>query len=176
MPSGSERILKAGRISAAFGIKGWVKVHSDTSPRENILDYLPWYLWRNGRWEQVEVLEGQSQGKGIIARLRGIDDRNAAEALAGIELGIEQACLPEPEEGEYYWRDLIGLQVVNTEGVLLGVVDHLLETGANDVIVVKPCEGSVDEAERLVPWVLGQVVQGVDPDGKRITVDWGVDY
>lgn len=174
MPSGN--ILKAGRILAAFGIKGWVKVHSDTAPRENLLEYSPWYLWRNGQWQVAEVAEGAHHSKGIVVRLRGVEDRNAAEALAGIDIGIAEESLPELEEDEFYWQDLIGLQVVNTEGVLLGVVDHLLETGANDVMVVKPCEGSVDEAQRLVPWVQGPVVLGVDLDAGRITVDWGVDY
>ena len=176
MPLGSESILKAGRILGAFGIKGWVKVFSDTDPRENLLDYTPWYLWRNGQWQAVEVAEMQVHSKGIVVRLRGVDDRNVAEALAGIDIGVATANLPALSEGEFYWRDLIGLQVVNVEGVLLGVVDHLLETGANDVMVVKPCDSSVDETQRLVPWVRGQVVQRVDLDAKRITVDWGVDY
>lgn len=176
MPLGSESILKAGRILGAFGIKGWVKVFSDTNPRENLLDYTPWYLWRNGQWQAVEVAEMQMHSKGIVVRLKGVDDRNIAEALAGIDIGIEKTSLPPLPEDEFYWRDLIGLQVVNVEGVLFGVVDHLLETGANDVMVVKPCEGSVDETQRLLPWVFGKVVQRVDTAAKRITVDWGVDY
>lgn len=171
-----EDILRAGHIAAAFGIKGWVKVHSDTAPRENILGYRPWYLLRNGRWEQVEVAEGQAHGKGVIARLRGVEDRNAAELLAGLEIGIAASALPKPKRGEYYWRDLVGLEVVNAEGVLLGVVDHLLETGANDVMAVHPCAGSVDEARRLVPWVMGQVVQRVDLGARRILVDWQADW
>lgn len=176
MPSGSDSILKAGRILAAFGIKGWVKVHSDTTPRDNLLDYSPWYLWRNGRWQEVEVAEAASHSKGIVVRLKGVEERDGAEALSGIDIGVPAASLPKLPQGEFYWRDLIGLEVVNTEGVLFGVVDHLLETGANDVLVVKPVAGSVDEAQRLIPWVQGQVVQRVDTDAKRITVDWGVDY
>lgn len=176
MPLGSESILKVGRILGAFGIKGWVKVFSDTDPRENLLDYTPWYLWRNNQWQAVEVAEMQLHSKGIVVRLKGIDDRNMAETLSGIDIGVEMASLPALPEDEFYWRDLIGLQVVNTEGVLFGVVDHLLETGANDVMVVTPCDGSVDETRRLLPWVLGQVVQRVDREAKRIVVDWGVDY
>lgn len=169
-------ILKVGHISAAFGIKGWVKVHSDTSPRENILGYRPWYLRRNNRWEQVEVAEGSPHGKGVVARLAGIEDRNAAELLAGLEIGIPEAALPRLGRNEYYWRDLIGLTVVTADGALLGVVDHLVETGANDVLVVKACPGSVDEAQRLLPWVKGQVIRSVDTDAKRIIVDWGLDW
>jgi len=174
LPSGN--VLKAGRILAAFGIKGWVKVHSDTAPRENILDYRPWYLWRNGQWQEIEVAEGAIHSKGIAVRLKGVEDRNTAETLAGIDIGVPAESLPKLPAGEFYWRDLIGLAVVNTEGVLFGVVGELLETGANDVLVVKPCEGSVDQEQRLVPWVQGQVVQRVDIAAKRITVDWGVDY
>lgn len=171
-----QSILKVGRILGAFGIKGWVKVHSDTDPRENLLEYSPWFLWRNGQWQAVEVAEGQMQSKGIVARLRGVDDRNVAETLGGIDIGVTAESLPPLPEDEFYWRDLLGLQVVNIEGVLLGVVDHLLETGANDIMVVKPCNGSVDGAQRLVPWVFGQVVQRVEKDAKRIVVDWGADY
>lgn len=122
------------------------------------------------------MAEGQAHGKGIVARLRGIEDRNAAELLAGLEIGVPASALPKPRRGEYYWRDLVGLRVENVEGLLLGVVDHLLETGANDVMVVRPCEGSVDEAQRLVPWVQGQVVQRVEPDAQRILVDWQADW
>lgn len=174
MPPGN--ILKVGRILAAFGIKGWVKIHSDTAPRENLLDYAPWHLWRNGQWQEVEVAEAQVHSKGVVVRLRGVEDRNAAEALAGIDIGVPAESLPALPEGEFYWRDLIGLAVVNTEGILFGVVGELLETGANDVLVVKPCEGSVDQVQRLVPWVQGEVVQRVDMAAQRITVDWGVDY
>jgi len=179
LPSGGEptpQMLKVGRVLGAFGIKGWVKIHSDTDPRDNILEYTPWFLWRNGQWQAVEVAEGQSQGKGIVVRFKGVDDRNMAETLVDIDIGIPTASLPALPEGEFYWRDLIGLQVVNVEGVLLGVIDKMLETGANDVMVVKPVNGSVDEVQRLVPWVLGQVVQRVEKDAKRIIVDWGVDY
>lgn len=172
-----ENILTVGHVSAAFGIKGWVKVHSDTSPRENILAYRPWFMRRPGsRWELVELEEGAPHGKGIIVRLSGVDDRNAAEALAGLEIGIPESSLPEPGRNEYYWRDLIGLSVVNGKGELLGVVENLVETGANDVLVVAPAPGSVDEQPRLVPWVQGPVVKRVERDSRRIIVDWEKDW
>lgn len=176
LPPGSGSILKVGRLLAPFGIKGWVKVHSDTEPLDNILGYGPWHLLRNGQWQPAEVIEGQLHGKGLIVRLRGVDDRTAAEALGGVDIGVPAEALPALAEDEFYWRDLIGLQVVNGEGELLGVVDHLLETGANDVLVVKPCIGSIDGQQRLLPWVPGPVVQRVDKDAKRIFVDWGADY
>lgn len=176
MPLGSGQILKVGRLLAPFGIKGWIKVHSSTDPIENIFSYQPWHLWRNNQWLPVEVVEGQPHGKGFVVRLRGVDDRNAAELLGGVDIGVPADALPVLAEDEFYWRDLIGLQVVNGEGELLGVVEQLLETGANDVMVVKPCNGSLDGQQRLVPWVMGQVVQRVERDAKRIVVDWGADY
>lgn len=169
-------VLKVGRFLGAFGIKGWVKVHSDTAPRENILDYHPWYLLRGGQWQAVEVAEGALNNKGVVVRLRGMDDRNAAETLSGVEIGIAADALPALPEDEFYWRDLLGLRVVNTEGVLLGVVEQLVETGANDVMVVVPCPGSIDDGKRLVPWVLDEVVQQVDRDQHTITVDWATDW
>lgn len=173
---GSDGILKVGRLLAPFGIKGWIKVHSDTAPAGNILDYSPWYLWRDGRWQAVEVAESAIHARGPVVRLRGIDDRNAAEVLNGIDVGVAAASLPVLPEGEFYWQDLLGLTVVNTAGVVLGVVAELLETGANDVMVVKPCVGSVDQQQRLVPWVRKSVVQRVDLAAKRIEVDWETDY
>lgn len=172
----SVQVLKAGRILGAFGIKGWVKVWSDTDPAGNILGYAPWFLLRNGRWEPVEVLDGSPHGKGLVARLRGCDDRTAAEALAGLDIGIAGDSLPVLPEGEFYWQELTGMTVVTAEGVVLGVVDHLFSTGANDVMVVQPAPGSVDAQQRLLPWVQGQVVQQVDRAARRITVDWGVDW
>lgn len=176
LPVGSEGILRVGRMLSAFGIKGWVKVHSDTAPVENILDYQPWYLFRDGRWQAVEVLESAVHARGPVVRLRGIDDRDAAETLNGIGIGVAAACLPVLPEGEFYWQDLIGLTVVNMAGLVFGVVAELLETGANDVLVVKPCIGSMDQQQRLVPWVQGTVVQRVDLAAQRIEVDWEADY
>lgn len=172
-----DNILKVGHVSAAFGIKGWMKIHSDTSPRENILAYRPWFVRRPGKiWEPVDVEEGSPHGKGVIARLSGIVDRNAAEALAGLEIGIPEASLPELGRDEYYWHELIGLSVVNAQGQLLGVVGSLVETGANDVLVVEPCAGSVDDVPHLLPWVRGRVVKRVDREAKRIVVDWEQDW
>jgi 16S rRNA processing protein RimM len=169
-------ILTVGRILAPFGIKGWVKVFSETDPKENLLAYQPWRLRRQDRWEEVEVAESALHGKGLVVRLRGVNDRNGAEALAGLDIGVPEASLPAPEAGSYYWKDLVGLAVVNTGGVLLGRVERLFETGANDVMVVKPCPGSVDDEERLLPWVQGAVVKNVDMAAGTLTVDWEQDY
>jgi 16S rRNA processing protein RimM len=148
-----------------FGVRGWVKVHSDTRPREGILKYSPWQLRLGGQWREVALAEGRRQGAGVIARFDGVTDRDQAAALVGAEIavGIEQ--LPAPKKGEYYWAQLEGLRVVNRQGVELGTVSHLFETGANDVMVVR------GDRERLIPFTR-HAVDEVDVKAGWIRVDW----
>ena len=155
-----------GRVVGLFGVKGWVKVFSYTDPREAILEYGRWFLKQGGGWRTVVVCEGRRQGKSVVARLEGIEDRDGAAVLIGCEIAIEHGDLPTPEAGRYYWADLEGLQVVNPEGIELGRVAYLLETGANDVLVLD------GERERLIPFVAGQVVLDVDLAAGVIIVDW----
>lgn len=163
-------MVTLGKISAAFGIKGWVKVFSHTHQLDGILGYAPWSLKVAGEWQPCKLLNGQIQGKGIVAQLEGVIDRNQAEKLVGCEIGVPRSRLHPLDTGEYYWADLIGMEVVTVNGVLLGTVDHLFETGANDVLVVQ------GERERLLPWVLGTFIQSVLLDEKRIVVDWDPDF
>ena len=150
-----------------FGVEGWVKLHSFTEPRDNIFRYRPWTLRAaSGVESTVERPQGRAQGKGIVARLPEVGDRDAAAALVGAEVWVPRELLPKAPEGEYYWADLEGLEVFTVEGVSLGQVTHLFATGANDVLVVK------GERERLIPFVPGQQVVRVDLDGRRIEVDW----
>ena len=130
---------------------------------------------RRKQWEPVEFDRGQQHGKGLVAHIVGIDDRNEAERLKGCEIAVAREQLPALDAGEYYWHQLEGMKV-ESRGCCLGQVDHLLETGANDVLVVKPCEGSVDSRERLVPWVQGQYVLSVDLDRGVIEVDWDPEF
>ncbi len=159
-----------GRVAGLYGIKGWVKVFSETEPRDNILEYSPWYLKVSGKWQEMEPAEGRIHGNGVVARLEGYSDRDQAARLVGAEIAIHRDQLPEIGEGEYYWSDLIGLKVVNTAGVELGQVDHLLETGANDVLIVK------GERERLIPYTPGQAVVKVDLEAGVLTVEWDADF
>lgn len=168
MTSGPARRITVGRIAGVYGVRGWVKVHSHTRPREAILDYSPWLIESGGRWEEREVEEGRAHGKGIVARLAGCTDRDEAAALIGSEIAIERAQLPETAADEYYWAELEGLRVVNLEGHELGTVSHLFETGANDVMVLR------GERERLVPFTK-PVVQRVDLGQRMIIVDWDVE-
>jgi 16S rRNA processing protein RimM len=155
-----------GRVSGLFGVRGWVKVYSYTEPREAVLNYDRWLLSVKDGWREATVAEGQRHGKTVIARIDGYVDRDEAAKLVGAEIGVPRNELPETARGEYYWSDLEGLAVVHRDGTELGKVDHLLETGANDVLVVR------GEKERLIPFVMDKVVLGVDLDKGVIEVDW----
>ncbi|HHB12610.1 MAG TPA: ribosome maturation factor RimM [Chromatiales bacterium] len=169
--SDGRRVL-LGRISGLYGVRGWVRVFSYTEPREGILRYRPWLLSSgDGDWEPWVVAEGRRHGPTVIARLEGVEDRDAAGALLGRDIAIPAEALPEKAPGEYYWAELIGLEVINEAGVRLGRVARLLETGAHDVLVLE-----APDRERLVPFVEGDVVRAVDLDAGRIVVDWEPDY
>ena len=168
-------MLQAGTITGAYGIKGWVKIHALTDPVENFLGFGGWQLRRRNAYEPIEFVDGKLHGKGLVARIRGVDDRTAAEGLKGLEVWVPRSCLPELADGDFYWHQLQGLQVwteYEGQSLLLGVVDYLLETGANDVLVLKHCEGAVDERQRLIPYLPDSVVLSVDRDAGRITVNW----
>lgn len=160
--------ITLGRIVGVHGVKGWVKLHSDCRPREAILDYTQFRATRKGRPEQILTLkDGRAQGKGIIAQFAEIPNRDAAMALIGLNLNIYRDEMPEPEEGEIYWADLIGLTVVNRQDQNLGIVKELFETGANDVLVVKN-----GKTEILIPFVMGMYIESVDFDKNILYVDW----
>ncbi len=158
-------LLMLGRIIGLFGVRGWIKVHSDTRPREGILTYSPWRLQLHGQWREMALVEGRRQGPGVVARLEGVTDRDQAAALVGATIAVRIEQLPALRQGEHYWAELEGLKVVNREGVELGAVSHLFETGANDVMVVK------GDRERLIPFTR-HVVDEVDIKAGWIRVDW----
>ena len=149
-----------------FGVRGWVKVFSYTEPREAVLEYRNWLLSDADDWKQAAVAEGRRHGKTVIARLEGCDDRDQAAAFAGTDIAVPRDEMPEAGEGRYYWSDLEGLRVLHEDGTDIGKVAYLIETGANDVMVVK------GEQERLIPFVMDEVVLGVDLATGVITVDW----
>lgn len=162
--------ISVGKISGVFGVKGWVKVFSFTDPRENILTYSPWLLKKGDETKTVNIVDGQLQGKTIVAQLTDVNDRDQAASLMGWDVFITQEQLPKAAKGEYYWSDLIGLSVETIDGVQLGVVDSLLETGANDVIIVQ------GERERVIPFLQGQTIINVDLDAGKIVVDWDPEF
>jgi 16S rRNA processing protein RimM len=168
----SEEFIPVGKISGAFGVRGWMKIYSFTDPRDNILRYSPLYISLKGEWVETKVVGGQVQGKGIVMGLANVTDRDQVVALIGSELAIKKTQLAPAKDGEFYWSDLIGLEVINKQQESLGTVDHLLETGAHDVLVVV----NDKKDERLIPFVIDEIVEQVDLDNKIIHVDWGLDY
>jgi 16S rRNA processing protein RimM len=176
--SAVDSMLVVGKITGCYGLKGWVKIHSYTETPENFLGFGVCQLKRRGAFEAVEFDAVKRQGRGLVAHIAGVDDRTLAESYRGLEVAVPEGALPALPEGEYYWRDLQGLQVwcqVGSDRLLLGSVDYLIETGANDVLVVKACEGSIDTRERLIPYLPGDSVIRVDLEQALIEVDWFVD-
>lgn len=167
----NSELINIGEISGVFGVNGWVKVYSLTEPRENILAYSPWTLKKGNEIREVRLVKGKPHGKTIVAFIEGVTDRDLAAAYIGWEILINKNQLPETEEGEYYWADLVGLTVETESGFNLGIVDYLIETGANDVLVVKD-----DKTERLIPFLQGQTIKKIDLIDKQMIVDWDPDF
>jgi 16S rRNA processing protein RimM len=161
-----------GKLTSPYGVKGWLKVYSYTGPMEGILDYPAWVLRHGGHLERRRLIQGRRHGKGLVACLEGVDSREVAEALAGAEVLLPKAELPRLGEGEVYWHQLEGVRVVTREGADLGCIDHLFETGANDVMVVKGEDGR----ERLLPYLPEEVILELDLDGGNMVVDWDPDF
>lgn len=166
----AEEFVCVGKVSGIFGVRGWIKVYSYTETRENILTYSPWTLTKGKESKEVEVIDGRRHGKTVVARLEGINDRDDAAELNGWEIFIHADQLPKAKQGEYYWADLIGLQVKTVEGIDLGIVQQMLETGANDVVVVS------GERERLIPFLQGQTIIKIDLLAGEMLVDWDADF
>ncbi len=165
-PAGQRVVL--GHIAGVYGVRGWVKIFSETAPREGILRYSPWLIGDSD--QPRKVLEGRVHGKGVVARLEGCDDRDQAAALVDQEIAVGRDRLPPARPDEFYWIDLEGLSVVTLEGAQLGQVSHLFSTGANDVLVV------VGERERLLPFAWDSVIRSVDFEQRLIQVDWDPDF
>ena len=164
------RLIEVGKVIGAFGVKGWVKVHSYTASPGSILKYLPWTLEIKGKKTSVELDEGLLQSAVVVAKLKGYDDRTQAEALKNSRILVPRSVLPALVDGSFYWDDLVGLSVSTCGGYSLGRVSRLMETGANDVMVV------IGDRERLIPFVVDAYVKQVDLDAGRITVDWDPDF
>lgn len=160
-----------GKLAGAFGIKGWVKVHSYTANTADIFSYQPLYFSVNQEWQTVKLLDYQQQSKGLVAQFEHVQDRDVAIKLTGTEIAVQRSQLPSLDSDEYYWSDLEGLSVVTVAGVVLGKVGYLFETGANDVMVVKHETG-----EHWLPWLIDTVIKRIDLTAGLIEVDWDPDF
>ena len=167
-----ERLVTIGRIAGVFGVKGWVKVYSETADPASIFDYTPWCLTGADGVQRTLVLESaRPHGKGLVAKLEGIDERDAAAALVGSEIRVPRSHLPPARDGEVYWCDLEGAEVVGVDGFAFGRISHLFSTGANDVIVVRG-----GEREHLIPFARPTVVREIDLAQARVVVDWDPEF
>ncbi|MCP1340457.1 ribosome maturation factor RimM [Idiomarina sp. M1R2S28] len=171
----SEQIV-VGRIGAVYGVKGWLKVQSFTDDPESIFEYSPWLLSQKTERE-LKVVEWRRHNNGLIARLEGISDRDEAARLTGADICITADELPALADDEFYWRDLIGMRVVNTNGYDMGVVEQIMPTASNDVLVVKAnSNDGFGKSERLIPFIQSEYVTAVDKEAKQIQVEWPSDF
>ena len=172
-----QRIEVVGKLGSTYGIRGWLRIYSSTEQAESIFDYKPWFLKIKGEWQPTELENWRHHNHEIIVKLKGVDDREAAQTLANVEIGVDLSVFPELEEGDYYWHDLIGCSVVNLEGYTMGTVTEMMETGSNDVLVVKAnVKDAFGKQERLIPFLYEQVVKRVDLTTKTIEVDWDAGF
>lgn len=200
------KLVTLGKVQAVFGLEGGIKIYSWTSPKGNIFNYKRWYLdfledreelqntdetqgsqaqiaqtHRRSKYTQAELKEfilskGKPHKNGLLAFLEGVDNVDAAQNLIGAYIKIDKSDLPVLEEGEYYWYDLIGLEVVDLDENCLGKVKDLLETGANDCLVLVPSKNSIDARKRIIPYLIPEVIKNVDLTSGVIQVDWDKDF
>lgn len=177
--SQSSNLVSIGRITAVFGIKGWVKIHSSTEIAEDIFAFSPWLLKTAHGVKQIEIDDYRPHGNAFVAHIKGVDDRDIAANYTGADIAVERDLLPELDDGEYYWSQLEGLVVFSEyEGSSsrFGRIARILETGANDVLVVVPDEASIDQRERLIPYIPKQFVLSVDLSAGEMKVDWDPEF
>ena len=164
-----DRLIELGKIVGVWGLKGWVKVYSYTRPPRQIFDYQRWILIKDGQQGKTQIQAGRKQGSGLVAQLDGLSDRLQAEAIVGSKIAISRDQLAAPEQGEYYWSDLLGLRVITDQDNELGVIETIMETGSNDVMVVK------GERERLLPYTKDVVIK-IDQKQGVMRVNWDPEF
>lgn len=178
-----------GRIVAPYGVFGWLKVVPDTEAFDGLFDYNTWWLGKGDDWREMVVETAKVHNDVLVVKLVGIDDRDAALACKGKQIAVPRDQLPDAEENEYYWSDLIGLRVKNKQDVDFGLIIDVFETGANDVLVVKPDTAKVEvvketsskeaskikQDERLLPFI-ESVVLDVNLKARTMLVDWDADF
>ena len=168
--------LVVGRITAVFGVRGWVKVHAYTEKVETLCSYQPWLIDTAAGVKAIKIDDWRRHGESLVAHIVGIDDRDIAQTWCGNDILVEKDKLPELKSDDYYWYQLEGLTVINQHDECFGIIKSMLETGANDVMVVKATQESIDDRERLIPYLSDSVVLKVDLGKRVIRVDWDADF
>lgn len=172
----TEDLVVVGQITSVYGVKGWLKIYSHTEPMDGILGYKPWLIQRNDQWIAINVEVSRKHGKGLVAKLEKVDDRDVARQYCGADIAIERSKLPALEAGDYYWSQLEKLTVYTLSDQVLGKVSHLIETGSNDVLVVKGDSNSIDSRERMIPYLVDQVVKEINLETGVLRVDWDPEF
>lgn len=171
-----QNISIVGKLGSTYGIRGWLRLYSSTEDIESIFDYQPWFLNIKGQWQQTELESWRYHNNDLVVKFTHVNDRDMAQTLTNVEIGVDRRCFPKLDNG-FYWHDLIGCQMVNLEGYQLGVVTDMLETGSNDVFVVKAnLNDAFGKQERLIPYLEDNVVKRVDLTTKIIEVDWDAGF
>jgi 16S rRNA processing protein RimM len=160
-------LVVMGQVIAPFGIKGWLRIRSFTDEIGTLASFPHWWLQLESGWKMFQLEDSSVGSKGLTALLAEIGDRTQAESVSNAQIAISRSALPQLDADEFYWADLIGFSVETPLQAKIGVLEGLLETSAADVLVVK------GDADHLIPAAL---ILEVDMDGKRVTVDWGLDY
>lgn len=165
----ADAYITVGKIGSAYGVKGWLKIQSFTEFGASILEYQPWFIPdQHNVLTPFTIEDGRIHGNGIVAKLPGIDNPEEARLLTGKLISIERSHLPALPEDEYYWSDLIGLSVIDTHGKKLGTVHTFMETGANDVVIIKDEKGQ----QHALPYLRGTVIREISLEKREMLVDW----
>lgn len=160
-----------GKIGAPYGVRGWVKIHSFTDPLDNLFTYPLLLESRKDNWRSVQIEQFKAHGDGYVAKLAAVEDRDQAALITNAQLAVQRDVLPDLEEDQHYWADLMGLTVVNQDNITLGTIVDVFATGANDVIVVQD-----EKREHLIPYVPDMYVVAIDIDQKTMRVNWDAEF
>jgi len=166
-----DKKIYLGKITGVHGIKGWLKIQSFSSPPENILNYPSWIINNQGEEELYSIEQGRKQNNKIVVKLEKIDDRNTAESLINSKIQIQRSDLPKLSNENYYWSDLVGLSVLNSEEKVIGKIESLIETGANDVMVII----TLKDERILIPFVMHEIIKEVNVELNYIKIDWSIE-
>jgi 16S rRNA processing protein RimM len=166
-----DKKIYLGNITGVHGIKGWLKIQSFSSPPENILNYPSWIINNQGEENFYSIEQGRKQNNKIVVKLEKIDDRNTAEFLINSKIQIQRSDLPKLSNENYYWSDLVGLSVLNSEEKVIGKIESLIETGANDVMVII----TLKDERILIPFVMHEIIKEVNVELNYIKIDWSIE-